>query len=318
MLGLIPAHAGKTFTPSLAFASARAHPRSRGENTRAGCASATSWGSSPLTRGKLRSAAVLVLICGLIPAHAGKTAGQATGRERAWAHPRSRGENEPSRAIRSTAPGSSPLTRGKRQVRPEGQPGAGLIPAHAGKTTWGRCCTSPPRAHPRSRGENRREVRPPPRRPGSSPLTRGKQERGRALDGLRRLIPAHAGKTTRSWITVADEGAHPRSRGENHTAGTHRFERGLAHPRSRGENEAARQPHGWETGSSPLTRGKPGHHWLLRRELGLIPAHAGKTSRRRCRRSPGGAHPRSRGENNTGSCFMRRSQGSSPLTRGKQ
>ena len=50
-------------------------------------------------------------------------------------------------------------------------------------------------------------------------------------------------------------------------------------------------------GSSPLTRGKP----MLFIGLSFFEV----------------AHPRSRGENSTGSWRMRRSQGSSPLTRGK-
>ena len=50
-------------------------------------------------------------------------------------------------------------------------------------------------------------------------------------------------------------------------------------------------------GSSPLTRGKryPGARNCLR--FGLIPAHAGKTTRAGPVSSPEAAHPRSRGEN---------------------
>ena len=51
---LIPAHAGKTdrIAPSLTLRTA--HPRSRGENTRARASSMSTCGSSPLTRGKRR------------------------------------------------------------------------------------------------------------------------------------------------------------------------------------------------------------------------------------------------------------------------
>ena len=51
--GLIPAHAGKTSSACGAVWSARAHPRSRGENTAASTATSAATGSSPLTRGKL-------------------------------------------------------------------------------------------------------------------------------------------------------------------------------------------------------------------------------------------------------------------------
>ena len=90
-----------------------------------------------------------------------------------------------------------------------------------------------------------------------------------------------------------------------------------AHPRSRGENEAARQPHGWETGSSPLTRGKPYNMPRPAQEQRLIPAHAGKTRTASGPPRPPSAHPRSRGENDPGSTQPERLMGSSPLTRGK-
>ena len=51
--------------------------------------------------------------------------------------------------------GSSPLTRGKRWDAPPGPALLGLIPAHAGKTAATASEVEPPKAHPRSRGENR-------------------------------------------------------------------------------------------------------------------------------------------------------------------
>ena len=52
LVGLIPAHAGKTVIGWVAPNSRRAHPRSRGENHRTGGQEASRVGSSPLTRGK--------------------------------------------------------------------------------------------------------------------------------------------------------------------------------------------------------------------------------------------------------------------------
>ena len=131
---------------------------------------------------------------------------------------------------------------------------------------------------------------------GSSPLTRGKPPLYSTVTARRRLIPAHAGKTGPRRDRVDRAGAHPRSRGENRPASA-----GLS-PRR---------------GSSPLTRGK---HLIVAHEAtftGLIPAHAGKTRRRRYRRGHGGAHPRSRGENLAWAVEGARAYGSSPLTRGK-
>ena len=73
VLGLIPAHAGKT----------RRFRRSY----------VMGFGSSPLTRGKPIMAKNKIEIPGLIPAHAGKTLGRVGGLNIGGAHPRSRGEN---------------------------------------------------------------------------------------------------------------------------------------------------------------------------------------------------------------------------------
>ena len=111
------------------------------------------------------------------------------------------------------------------------------------------------------------------------------------------LIPAHAGKTSRSPYRD-----HP----------------SRAHPRSRGENVIGTFVAGFRAGSSPLTRGKRLCCADDRLDLGLIPAHAGKTSLTSPTSWQGWAHPRSRGENEgQGHCLVRR-RGSSPLTRGKQ
>ena len=70
---LIPAHAGKTGRRHSGCMAARAHPRSRGENSPRCRMWATSGGSSPLTRGKRVNTAVSWISGRLIPAHAGKT-----------------------------------------------------------------------------------------------------------------------------------------------------------------------------------------------------------------------------------------------------
>ena len=74
-IGLIPAHAGKTFWRACSRRPVGAHPRSRGENVLAGLQQASGGGSSPLTRGKRYHAHGSSDGARLIPAHAGKTAG---------------------------------------------------------------------------------------------------------------------------------------------------------------------------------------------------------------------------------------------------
>ena len=151
-------------------------------------------------------------------------------------------------------------------------------------------------AHPRSRGEN------PPVDAcmlfviGSSPLTRGKRGRGSTVRWSRGLIPAHAGKTPQRLRAVAGHEAHPRSRGEN---------------------QRAQNARDGDSGSSPLTRGKPRRQPHALASSRLIPAHAGKTRRKKHGSSSSKAHPRSRGENALCRSTKNGRSGSSPLTRGK-
>ena len=132
---------------------------------------------------------------------------------------------------------------------------------------------------------------------GSSPLTRGKLLCLRCTRREPRLIPAHAGKT---WLR-----------------GT-LLVRARAHPRSRGENGFFAFVGAWRVGSSPLTRGKLASPSFQATLIGLIPAHAGKTSIRWSVRPPVRAHPRSRGENSRPRSAASSRMGSSPLTRGKR
>ena len=216
MTGLIPAHAGKTAGLMPKKPPLEAHPRSRGENSEILSGHYRPSGSSPLTRGKHQGGGLGCRRLGLIPAHAGKT------------------ERDP--YSDETLSGSSPLTRGKRDVGGVRAGGGGLIPAHAGKTTLCGARLSPTSAHPRSRGENHPSVQAGMRGRGSSPLTRGKRPRTARRIRHQRLIPAHAGKTSRSASAPG---------------------RTAAHPRSRGENGSVALSGGQVTGSSPLTRGKP-------------------------------------------------------------
>ena len=213
--GLIPAHAGKTTSGGSGRASRRAHPRSRGENVWEVGPVPDGEGSSPLTRGKRRRWWAGRGLRGLIPAHAGKTWLSCEPSLHVRAHPRSRGENSSALAFRGEIVGSSPLTRGKPPDRLNRRRDPGLIPAHAGKTNVHQRVQQPPGAHPRSRGENSSARIAPSAGGGSSPLTRGKHQRGRGERDQLGLIPAHAGKTIGPLPEQVHGQAHPRSRGEN-------------------------------------------------------------------------------------------------------
>ena len=116
--GLIPAHAGKTSTPTSKPLALRAHPRSCGENDEKPTLPAPPTGSSPLMRGKQHGDYDARIRSRLIPAHAGKTLWRGLGRLRWGAHPRSCGENRDFEAHFDRGQGSSPLTRGKQQAPP--------------------------------------------------------------------------------------------------------------------------------------------------------------------------------------------------------
>ena len=192
----------------------------------------------------------------LIPAHAGKTRSSASGAECRQAHPRSRGENTSMENPSISTVGSSPLTRGKQPTQKIKATIPRLIPAHAGKTPVRWRESRPLEAHPRSRGENFNQSFRFSTGAGSSPLTRGKRDRVRPVRSRIRLIPAHAGKTHAGLTGPREDEAHPRSRGEN-----------------QGQIGVT-----WDiSGSSPLTRGKPGWRGGQCTGRRLIPAHAGKT-----------------------------------------
>ena len=152
--------------------------------------------------------------------------------------------------------GASPLTRGKKRVRPLGRRRPRRIPAHAGKTVRSAAVFVLIRAHPRSRGENLHPCYNLVTPLGASPLTRGKLPGRTGDDPGARRIPAHAGKTCARWRTRT---------------------RQRAHPRSRGENVRPKPAIAYLVGASPLTRGKRTEPTRQLLQRGRIPAHAGKT-----------------------------------------
>ena len=191
-----------------------AHPRSRGENLAFVVPIVLVGGSSPLTRGKPYAVTDTPPPLGLIPAHAGKTRGDPRRPHEEEAHPRSRGENHPAPRGPRTPLGSSPLTRGKPMPAHVRSLMRGLIPAHAGKTSWFPGRTSVGRAHPRSRGENSRRTLEGQRPSGSSPLTRGKHfltcafiaQIGQILESLELCASSESYSSPEAYATDALQG----------------------------------------------------------------------------------------------------------------
>ena len=214
---------------------------------------------------------------------------------RARDHPRIRGEHAIERLATAKPSGSSPHTRGAREVANAGRKCAGIIPAYAGSTAVVDFSITARGDHPRIRGEHRAARSFRRRWRGSSPHTRGarSQQPRRADDGG--IIPAYAGSTTvySMWPRYSRD-----------------------HPRIRGEHVIGEPVTGERLGSSPHTRGALLAEPSWRPDVRIIPAYAGST--RSCPAPPARYrdHPRIRGEHASCCALMDFAVGSSPHTRG--
>ena len=210
----------------------------------------------------------------IIPARAGFTWLISRGGSSPRDHPRSRGVYRPPCLVGADRPGSSPLARGLRLDDEDDDGGVRIIPARAGFTSRSGGTSSARTDHPRSRGVYAQEGGHGRDGQGSSPLARGLRIVGNAASPNKRIIPARAGFTGRSWVPCRGPGDHPRSRGVY-----------LA-------SISTRSP---SPGSSPLARGlQRGRHWGGVTE-GIIPARAGFTRPIKALGQERLDHPRSRG-----------------------
>ena len=232
---LIPAHAGKTVIARSKSSGRGAHPRACGENLIWNSTHTQSPGSSPRMRGKRFCPGSQLRLCRLIPAHAGKTVMLMSTILNMRAHPRACGENRLCPHKTEFLPGSSPRMRGKQSGRVRAAVQQRLIPAHAGKTQPRPASRYRLWAHPRACGENDEWKHPIAGLSGSSPRMRGKLSDASEDGSIRRLIPAHAGKTSlrapRRWRSRA----HPRACGENAVDASRLEERRGSSPRMRGK-----------------------------------------------------------------------------------
>ena len=170
---LIPARAGNTQCRAPPFASAAAHPRSRGEHRITARFMNKDFGSSPLARG---TQPLSVVVCDpprLIPARAGNTWGRRGVPGWGSAHPRSRGEHGSGSITVKDVTGSSPLARGTPVGLATDTLARRLIPARAGNTAAPGSAEPQTSAHPRSRGEHTWWLGVAIVAIGSSPLARG-------------------------------------------------------------------------------------------------------------------------------------------------
>ena len=130
------------------------HPRIRGEHLMKYGLVIEAAGSSPHTRGAPLRPVPESLCRRIIPAYAGSTVRIQIGGFDFEDHPRIRGEHVMVTGCSLGAAGSSPHTRGARDLDPRAGPAGRIIPAYAGSTYPGsRPCGRRP-DHPRIRGEH--------------------------------------------------------------------------------------------------------------------------------------------------------------------
>ncbi len=319
---ITPAHAGKSPKPDSRTASCWDHPRTRGEKLTRNYLFESHTGSPPHTRGKVKSRIFYTVDCRITPAHAGKRESFPDRHIRQQDHPRTRGEKLAKFVTSTGYPGSPPHTRGKGRTQCAVNDGFGITPAHAGKSVGFLKCTLYREDHPRTRGEKALIVHLITSFPGSPPHTRGKVLPCPANRHIAGITPAHAGKRQITATIIAFIRDHPRTRGEKraerlllfggegsppHTRGKAVPQLGLRgegritpahagksrlssdwrplrgdHPRTRGEKSVLVAPLHALPGSPPHTRGKVGHILFGKRQRGITPAHAGKSSSPKC------------------------------------
>ena len=273
------------------------HPRACGANEVLEPCVARKYGSSPRMRGKLGKSINIIRGDRIIPAHAGQTPASASRRRPSPDHPRACGANHISIRKPKTGGGSSPRMRGKPHVVDDLDRGVRIIPAHAGQTQ--RCFKTSKHGsdHPRACGANSISRWVWVITFGSSPRMRGKLLGEFAHRIQRRIIPAHAGQTsrrTRLLRLVSD------------------------HPRACGANTTTKPPTRRNNGSSPRMRGKLFDRNHITANTRIIPAHAGQTSVMESSSSPSADHPRACGANSWHCLHRPRPNGSSPRMRGKR
>ena len=194
---------------------------------------------------------------GIIPAYAGNTLPQTRNRTAHGDHPRVCGEHPLVDGEPSKYPGSSPRMRGTRGSIQIVHARTGIIPAYAGNTDKTDRMTEKLRDHPRVCGEHPYRIIPIPEDMGSSPRMRGTLSLVPVSASRSGIIPAYAGNTMSSDLTLKNLRDHPRVCGEHDVGRDERVE--LA-------------------GSSPRMRGTRVHRRLVRLKTGIIPAYAGNTA----------------------------------------
>ena len=301
LAGIIPAHAG--LTPCRLFGArlGRDHPRACGAHPYRNHGVLECQGSSPRMRGSLLPATVAVFPEGIIPAHAGLTrrrASPSAGCSKTVLrrdHPRACGAHAGVALRGGGHMGSSPRMRGSHSTIFTFPAPPGIIPAHAGLTLIKRGDLDKMRDHPRACGAHMPFTQDILSAAGSSPRMRGSLFGSLCKHILKGIIPAHAGLTLTKVARILDLRDHPRACG--------------AHPLLTTSSTVSR-------GSSPRMRGSHGFCDADVRVMGIIPAHAGLTRKKKALKYGDRDHPRACGAHDDFALHCNTESGSSPRMRG--
>ena len=154
ILRFIPAYAGNTQAEYFGWLGKPVHPRIRGEHSEVPNVQSRVPGSSPHTRGTQDYDALKESLKRFIPAYAGNTDQAARSCAAPAVHPRIRGEHENTAGLFQGLFGSSPHTRGTRNLSGCHTLGCRFIPAYAGNTSNSSTHHQLTSVHPRIRGEH--------------------------------------------------------------------------------------------------------------------------------------------------------------------
>ncbi len=150
-----------------------------------------------------------------IPAGAGNTTSESTGKRSSPVYPRWRGEHAQASINSRAMSGLSPLARGTREPKIFALWDCRFIPAGAGNTDRNRPTNSQRAVYPRWRGEHGDISHTLKAEGGLSPLARGTPHPERDKNRRRRFIPAGAGNTCADRPVSQLRSVYPRWRGEH-------------------------------------------------------------------------------------------------------
>ena len=177
VMGITPAHAGKTCTDFHVIRHLEDHPRSCGKDGHERRRLRGEIGSPPLMRERPPTRPPFTVLLRITPAHAGKTRIQGNACVRHWDHPRSCGKDEKHAYSSINGKGSPPLMRERHPTEKIKKGDDRITPAHAGKTFQCLHCRNQLQDHPRSCGKDYEANRRKYLSAGSPPLMRERLKR---------------------------------------------------------------------------------------------------------------------------------------------